>query len=234
MDLAAARGWPALAVGTGVVTSDIAKSTIIPPGMQVPVRRAGVVGLQGDVSEHIDALGRAFHEMGVKGEVIWVRRPPDLERVDALVIPGGESTTISKLLLRFGLFDHVRERALHGMPMLGTCAGMIVMCKEGDEQVGRTATRLLGLVDAEVDRNAFGRQRESFEADLAVEGIAAPPVHAVFIRAPAIKRTWGDCAPIARLEGWTVMARQGEMLVASFHPELTRDTRVHRMLLERL
>jgi 5'-phosphate synthase pdxT subunit len=198
------------------------------------VKRAGVVGLQGDVSEHIDALGRAFADMGVKGEAIWVRRPADLERVDALAIPGGESTTISKLLVRFGLFDRVRSRAAEGMPVLGTCAGMIVMCKRGDDDVERTSTRLLELLDAEVDRNAFGRQRESFEADLAVEGIAGPPVHAVFIRAPAIVRTWGECRSLARLEGHVVMARQGDLLAASFHPELTKDTRVHRLLLERI
>jgi len=197
------------------------------------VKRAGVVGLQGDVSEHIEALGRAFADMGVKGEAIWVRRPADLERVDALAIPGGESTTISKLLVRFGLFDRVRHRAAEGMPVLGTCAGMIVMCKHGDDEVERTSTRLLGLLDAEVDRNAFGRQRESFEADLSVEGIGGPPLHAVFIRAPAIVRTWGACRPLASLEGHVVMARQGDLLAASFHPELTPDTRVHRMLLER-
>ncbi len=199
--------------------------------MQGPVKRAGVVGLQGDVSEHIEALGRSFDAMGIRGEVVWVRRLPDLERVDALVIPGGESTTISKLLVRFGLHDRVRQRALEGMPVLGTCAGMIVMCQQGDGQVERTSTRLLGLLEAEVDRNAFGRQRESFEADLDVGGLEGGPLHAVFIRAPAIRRTWGSCKPLAKLEGWTVMARQGSMLAASFHPELTRDTRVHGMLL---
>jgi len=198
------------------------------------VKRAGVVGLQGDVSEHIEALGRAFADMGVKGEAIWVRRPADLERVDALAIPGGESTTISKLLVRFGLFDRVRHRAAEGMPVLGTCAGMIVMCKRGDDEVERTSTRLLEVLDAQVDRNAFGRQRESFEADLTVEGIAGPPVHAVFIRAPAIVRMWGECRPLATLEGHVVMARQGDLLAASFHPELTKDTRVHRLLLERI
>jgi 5'-phosphate synthase pdxT subunit len=202
--------------------------------MQGPVKRAGVVGLQGDVSEHIEALGRAFAEMGMTGEATWVRRPGDLERVDALVIPGGESTTISKLLVRFDLHEHIRRRALEGMPVLGTCAGMIVMCQQGDGQVERTGTRLLGLMDAEVDRNAFGRQRESFEADLAVEGLEGPPLHAVFIRAPAIRRTWGSCTSLASLEGWTVMARQGDLVAASFHPELTPDTRVHRMLLDML
>jgi 5'-phosphate synthase pdxT subunit len=190
-----------------------------------------VVGLQGAVSEHIASLERAFFVSGEAGEAVWVRRREDLERVDCLVLPGGESTTISKLLVKFGLFDLLKKRAEQGMPMLGTCAGMIVMCERGDEEVDRTDTRLLGLLTAEVDRNAFGRQRESFEADLDVEGLSEP-LHAVFIRAPAVVRTWGDCRPIARLGERVVMVRQGHLLAASFHPELTNDLRVHMMLLD--
>jgi 5'-phosphate synthase pdxT subunit len=198
--------------------------------MRGVVRRAGVVGLQGAVSEHIDTLTRAFAESGMKGEAVWVRRPSDLERVDCLVLPGGESTTISKLLVIFGLFEKVLERAGEGMPMLGTCAGMIVMCQAGDDEVERTETRLLGLLSARVDRNAFGRQRESFEADLEVEGMDGP-FHAVFIRAPAIVEHWGSCRPISRLGEKVVMVRQDNLLAASFHPELTDDLRVHQMLL---
>ncbi len=201
--------------------------------MRVDVRRAGVVGLQGAVSEHIDTLTRAFAEMGEVGEAIWVKRPSDLEKVDCLVLPGGESTTISKLLVTFGLFDRVVERAEEGMPLLGTCAGMIVMCEEGDDEVERTETRLLELLSARVDRNAFGRQRESFEADLEVEGLDGP-FHAVFIRAPAIVEHWGACRPISRLGDKVVMVRQENLLAASFHPELTDDLRVHMMLLDML
>ena len=190
------------------------------------------MGLQGAVSEHIDTLERALTAMGEDGEVVWVRRPSDLERVDCLVLPGGESTTISKLLVKFGLFDGVLERAREGMPVLGTCAGMIVMCEEGDEEVSRTETRLLGLLSAQVDRNAFGRQRESFEADLDVEGMDGGPFHAVFIRAPAIVRTWGACRPLALWRDRIVMVQQDNLLAASFHPELTEDPRVHRMLLD--
>ena len=197
------------------------------------VRRAGVVGLQGAVSEHIDTLTRAFAETGEAGEAVWVKRPSDLERVDCLVLPGGESTTISKLLVTFDLFDRVIERAVEGMPVLGTCAGMIVMCEQGDDEVERTDTRLLGLLSARVDRNAFGRQRESFEADLEVEGLDGP-FHAVFIRAPAIVEHWGVCRPISRLGDKVVMVRQDNLLAASFHPELTDDLRVHRMLLDML
>ncbi len=192
-----------------------------------------MVGLQGAVSEHIETLGRAFEAMGLHGEAVWVKRPADLERVDCLVLPGGESTTISKLLVTFGLFDRLVERAGEGMPLMGTCAGMIVMCQRGDDEVERTDTRLLGLLSARVDRNAFGRQRESFEADLDVEGLETP-FHAVFIRAPAIVESWGDCRPLARLKEKVVMVRQGNLLAASFHPELTDDLRIHRMLLEML
>lgn len=192
---------------------------------------AGVVGLQGAVSEHIEALRRLLMEED-GGEVLWVRRPRDLERVDCLVLPGGESTTISKLLTTFKLHEPLRRRAQEGMPVLGTCAGMIVMCSEGDEEVSRTGTRLLGLLTAQVDRNAFGRQRESFEADLDVEGMEGGPFHAVFIRAPAIVRTWGDCRPLALWQDRTVMVRQDNLMAASFHPELTDDPRVHRMLLD--
>ena len=198
------------------------------------MKTAGVVGLQGAVSEHIETLERTFLDMGMEGRVVWVRRPHDLEEVDCVVLPGGESTTISKLLVTFKLFELLKRRAEEGMPVLGTCAGMIVMCQEGDEEVARTDTRLLGLLTAHVDRNAFGRQRESFEAELEVEGMAGRPFNAVFIRAPAITRAWGGCRPIARLGAKVVMVRQGHLLAASFHPELTDDLRVHRMLLEML
>jgi 5'-phosphate synthase pdxT subunit len=201
--------------------------------MLVAVRTAGVVGLQGAVSEHIETLSRAFASMDEEGEAIWVKRPSDLDRVDCLVLPGGESTTISKLLVTFGLFDQVVKRAREGMPMLGTCAGMIVMCQKGDEDVARTETQLLEVLSAQVDRNAFGRQRESFEADVEIEGLDAP-FHAVFIRAPAVVRTWGECRPVARLGEKIVMVRQGHLLAASFHPELTNDLRIHRMLLDLL
>jgi 5'-phosphate synthase pdxT subunit len=196
------------------------------------VKVAGVVGLQGAVSEHIVTLRNVLEDEGDEGEVIWVRRPHDLEKVDCLVLPGGESTTISKLLVTFKLFEPLRRRAEEGLPILGTCAGMIVMCQQGDHEVEKTDTKLLGLLSARVDRNAFGRQRESFEADLDIEGIEGDPFHAVFIRAPAVVKTWGDCKPMARLGDKIVMVRQDNLVAASFHPELTSDLRVHRMLLD--
>lgn len=192
--------------------------------------RVGVVGVQGDVSEHVDAVARAFDRGGFTGTTIAVRRPKDLEGVAALTIPGGESTTISSRLIKAGLFDRIRERAEEGMPILGTCAGCILLAKEGDDDVTRTGTRLLGLMDMTVDRNAFGRQRESFEADLSVDFLDRP-FRAVFIRAPAISRTWGGCMPLARWGDRTVLARDGTVVGASFHPELSGDLRIHTWFL---
>ncbi len=116
------------------------------------------------------------------------------------------------------------------MPILGTCAGCILLAREGDDQVARTGTQLLGLMDMAVDRNAFGRQRESFEADIPVDFLDRP-FHGVFIRAPAITRTWGNCAPLARWDGRTVIARQGALVAAAFHPELSGDLRIHTWFL---
>ena len=192
--------------------------------------RVGVVGVQGDVSEHVDAMQRAINESGLAGEAVTVRRPPDLANVDALTIPGGESTTISKLLVKFGLFDDIVLRANEGMPILGTCAGCILLAKEGDAQVSRTDTKLLGLMDMAVDRNAFGRQRESFEGDIAVS-ILDRPFHGVFIRAPEITRTWGACKPIGTMQKKVVLARQGHLVGAAFHPELSGDLRIHKWFL---
>src|SRR5712691_6219411 len=190
--------------------------------------RIGVIGVQGDVSEHVDAVARAMREYGKAGEAIAVRRPEELARVDALTIPGGESTTISKLLVKLGLFDEIVRRATdEAMPIMGTCAGCILLAKEAGVQAHKTKTRLLGLMDMAVDRNAFGRQRESFEADLEIEGLEKP-FHCIFIRAPAILRTWGDCKPLSQYKDRIVLARQRNLIGAAFHPELSGDLRIHR------
>lgn len=188
--------------------------------------RIGVIGVQGDVSEHIEAVRAALKEGGFAGNALAVRRREDLSACHALTIPGGESTTISKLLVRTGLHDDILRRAEEGMPILGTCAGCILLAKEGDDQVRDTRTRLLGVMYMAVDRNAFGRQRESFEAELAVEGLDHP-FRGVFIRSPAITRTWGNCEPLARVEGIVVLARQGDLWASCFHPELSGDRRIH-------
>ena len=193
--------------------------------------RIGVIGVQGDVSEHVDSVARAMHEAGKPGDAISVRRREDLDRVDALTIPGGESTTISKLLVQLGLFDEIVRRATdEAMPIMGTCAGCILLAKDAGVQADKTKTRLLGLMDMAVDRNAFGRQRESFEGTVDVS-VLDEPFRGVFIRAPEITKTWGGCEPIGKMQGKIVLARQGHLVAAAFHPELSGDLRIHKWFL---
>lgn len=180
-----------------------------------------MLALQGDFREHAAALARAGAEPRL------VRRPGDLEGLDALVIPGGESTTIGSLAERFGLLEPLRRAIEGGLPTLGTCAGMIFLA---GGTTGEEPQPQLGVLDVVVDRNAFGRQAESFEAELAVAGMAGM-VHAVFIRAPRVARTGPAVQVLAALDGYPVMVRQGNVLAAAFHPELTGDLRVHKMLL---
>jgi len=191
----------------------------------------GVIALQGAVSEHIDAVKRAMQELQVEGKAYAVRRKKDLEYADGLIIPGGESTTISKLLDKFSMLKMIRQRAKSGMPIMGTCTGCILMAKKGDHEVEKTDTKLLFLMDMKVTRNAFGRQRESFEAELNIKELKEP-FHAVFIRAPAIEKVWGNCEILATFEDKIVMARQDNLIAAAFHPELTNDTRIHILLLK--
>lgn len=182
----------------------------------------GVLALQGAFLEHVQMLTR------LGAAVREVRLPADLAQVDALVIPGGESTTIGKLMARFGLDDAIRARARDGMPIWGTCAGMILLARD----IGGLQQPLLGLMDIAVERNAFGRQVDSFEAALDVPALAPSPFPAVFIRAPLIRTTGGGVEVLARLDdGRVVAAREGNLLATSFHPELTRDDRFHRYFL---
>jgi len=192
--------------------------------------RIGICAVQGAVSEHQDAVEGALAHLGERGEAVTVRRPDQMEGLDGFILPGGESTTISKLLDRFELRDTLVKAVDDGMGIMGTCAGMVLLAKEGDEEVSRTETRLLGLVDMEVVRNAFGRQRESFETPIDIEGLD-DPYNAVFIRAPMAVRTWGGCEVLSQLDGETVMVRQGRVFALSFHPELTQDPRVHSMFI---
>jgi 5'-phosphate synthase pdxT subunit len=181
------------------------------------------LALQGAVREHLEALRR----LGV--EAITVRTPEEVEASEALILPGGESTTIGKLMVRYGLQEPIRQFAAAGRPLLGTCAGMILMAKliEGGIQDQPS----LGVMDITVARNAFGRQVDSFEADLEFAGVEGGPARAVFIRAPIIAAVGSEVEVLARHEGRIVAARQGNLLALSFHPELTDDTRVHAYFL---
>lgn len=186
----------------------------------------GILALQGDVREHEEMLRR----IGVP--VRQVRLPQHLEQVERLIIPGGESTTIGKLLVRFNLLEPIRERALAGMPLWGTCAGAILMARHIAE--GRPEGQpALAVMDITARRNAFGRQLDSFEADVQIDQLGEQPLHTIFIRAPILEAPGSDVQVLATLkDGRIVAAQQGSMLVTSFHPELTGDDRMHRYFLE--
>ncbi|EMF00826.1 pyridoxal 5'-phosphate synthase glutaminase subunit PdxT [Streptomyces mobaraensis NBRC 13819 = DSM 40847] len=184
----------------------------------------GVLALQGDVREHLVALAAA------DATARPVRRPEELAEVDGLVIPGGESTTMSKLAVVFGMLEPLRERVRSGMPVYGTCAGMIMLADKILD--GREDQETLGGIDMIVRRNAFGRQNESFEASVAMSGVEGGPVEGVFIRAPWVESTGADVEVLAVHEGHTVAVRQANVLATSFHPELTGDHRVHGLFVD--
>ncbi len=193
--------------------------------------KIGVIGLQGAVSEHLEATERAMRKLGIRGEAVWAGKLEQLEGVDGIIIPGGESTTIGKLMQRTKTFEMVKHLAGGGVPVLGTCAGLIVLAKRGDEQVMRTGQPLLELMDIAAVRNAFGRQRESFEVDLEIPVLGKEPFRCVFIRAPAVAEAWGNAQVLAEFRGKIVAVQEGNLLAVAFHPELTPDTRLHEYFL---
>ncbi len=186
----------------------------------------GVLALQGDTREHLAALTEAG------AEAVTVRRRSELESVDALVIPGGESTTMSLLLREFDLLEPLRERLAAGMPAYGSCAGMILLASEilDAGEPGREASPL-GAIDMTVRRNAFGRQVDSFEDDIDFRGLDGP-THAVFIRAPWVERVGAEVEVLARAGDHIVAVRQGSALATAFHPEVTGDRRVHQLFVD--
>jgi 5'-phosphate synthase pdxT subunit len=194
--------------------------------------KIGVIAIQGAVEEHVVALQKTLAERGEHGEVVKIKQRGLVESCDAIVIPGGESTTIGRLMQREHIIEEIKtaveEKAL---PILGTCAGLVLLAKEGDEEVAKTGQPLLGLMDVTVKRNAFGRQRESFEASLPMS-IFEEPFPAVFIRAPAITRTGENVEVVATFDEHIVAAQQGNLLALSFHPELTDDRRIHHYFID--
>jgi pyridoxal 5'-phosphate synthase pdxT subunit len=185
----------------------------------------GVLALQGDVAEHV----RALTSLGAG--TLAVRTPDQLDRVDGLIIPGGESTTMWRLAVAFDLLEPVRKRIEAGLPVFGCCAGMIMLA---DRMVdGATGQQTFGGIDMTVRRNAFGRQVDSFERDIELHGIAGPPLRAVFIRAPWVEQT-GPSVEVLGTDPSTdriVAVRQGRLLAAAFHPELTPDVRLHQLFI---
>ncbi|MFF8033246.1 MULTISPECIES: pyridoxal 5'-phosphate synthase glutaminase subunit PdxT [unclassified Streptomyces] len=184
----------------------------------------GVLALQGDVREHLTALAAA----GAAARA--VRRPGELAGVDGLVLPGGESTTISKLAVLFGLMEPLRARVRDGMPVYGTCAGMILLADKILDP--RSGQETIGGIDMIVRRNAFGRQNESFEAAVGVRGVTGAPVEGVFIRAPWVESVGAGAEVLAEHDGHIVAVRQANALATSFHPELTGDHRVHGLFVD--
>ncbi|MDD1694943.1 MAG: pyridoxal 5'-phosphate synthase glutaminase subunit PdxT [Methanoregula sp.] len=191
--------------------------------------KIGVLALQGNVSEHIDAFLSALERMGQgpSSEVFEVRSPVDLGDCNALALPGGESTTISRLIDKNGLYEPLRE-----FPggIFATCAGMVLMASRVDD----LRIHPLSLIDMIVDRNAFGRQRESFEADLVMDGLDNRPFHSVFIRAPVVTTAGSSVHVLAKMQQGIVAVEQGKHMALSFHPELGSDTRLHERFLNRL
>ena len=185
--------------------------------------RIGVLALQGDVREHVAMLARAG------ADAVAVRRPRELAEVDGLVLPGGESTTMAKLARTFELIDPLREAAHEGLPMFGTCAGMILLADRIESGIEGQET--IGGLDITVRRNAFGRQVDSFEGEVAVQGLDEP-VHGVFIRAPWVERAGPEVEVLATSNGHPVAVRQGHLLATSFHPEVGEDARMHGVFVD--
>jgi 5'-phosphate synthase pdxT subunit len=180
--------------------------------------KIGVLALQGAVAEHIAMLSASG------AEAVPVRLPSELDGLDALVIPGGESTTIGKLLSDYNLIEPIRQLASQGFPILGTCAGLILLAKK----VPDLETEFIGVMDIEVKRNAFGRQVDSFEADLQIPALGNGNFHGVFIRAPIIEKAERGVEILCKLNGNPVAVRQGKLVACAFHPELTDDLRFHK------
>jgi 5'-phosphate synthase pdxT subunit len=193
------------------------------PGSIPTTHRIGILALQGDFREHADAV------RAIGAEPVMVRLPRDLVGVDALILPGGESTTMRKLVDRYGLREPIAALARGGAPIFGTCAGMILLADritDGDEPV-------LRLLDVAVQRNAYGRQLDSFESDVEIPELGGKPMHGVFIRAPVVTDVGPQVEVLARDDsGRPIAVRQGKVLATAFHPELTDDRRMHRLLLE--
>jgi 5'-phosphate synthase pdxT subunit len=192
------------------------------------MKKVGILDLQGDVSEHVTAVDAAIKQEGLKCETLKVKTPEGVRGVDALIIPGGESTTIGKLLKKYGIGSEIKKLAKASKPIMGTCAGLIIVGKDTNN------VNSLGIMDVVAQRNGFGRQKESFEADLTIPALGKEPYPAVFIRAPYIKEMGENVKVLAEYDGRIVIARENNVLALAFHPELTDDFRLQRYFLRML
>jgi 5'-phosphate synthase pdxT subunit len=198
--------------------------------------KIGILAIQGDIEENIEATTRALSSMSLRGEVMPVRYADDLRKVNGLILPGGESTAIGHMLALNPEMSHtLQERLLNGMPALGICAGMIVLAKKAyDMALGEINQHLLNVLDIVVERNSFGRQHESFETDLAIDGLGADLFKGVFIRAPSVKSVGRQVRVLGRLAEKIIAVQQGSLIGTSFHPELSGDTRFHMRLIRQV
>jgi pyridoxal 5'-phosphate synthase pdxT subunit len=196
--------------------------------------KIGILAIQGDIEENIEATTRALSSMSLKGKVMPVRYADDIRKVNGLILPGGESTAIGHMLALNPEMSHtLQERLSNGMPALGICAGMIVLAKKAyDMAVGEINQHLLNVLDIVVERNSFGRQHESFETDLAIDGLGADPFKGVFIRAPSVKSVGRQVRVLGRLAEKVIAVQQGSLIGTSFHPELSGDARFHMRLIK--
>ncbi|MEW6042829.1 MAG: pyridoxal 5'-phosphate synthase glutaminase subunit PdxT [Thermoproteota archaeon] len=189
----------------------------------------GVLGMQGDVAENISATKAALAKSGMKGNVKQVKTPDEISKLDALIIPGGESTVIGQMSLVNGAIKTIKEKIQAGMPVFGICAGLILLSKNAkDRVVGKTDQPLLDLLDVRVERNSFGRQRDSFEAEISAQPIGIQKSRGIFIRAPSIEGLGKDVQVVSKFNEKIVAVKQGNILATSFHPELTQDVFWHK------
>ena len=191
--------------------------------------KVGVLSLQGDVAENIASTKTALSELNKTGTVTEVKTPEQISELDGLIIPGGESTMIGQLSLINGSLKKIKEKIEAGMPVLGICAGLILLSKKAkDRVVGDTDQPLLDLLDVQVERNSFGRQRDSFEAEISMDSLNIPKFNGVFIRAPSISEVGENAEVISKFNEKIVAVKQGNMLATAFHPELTQDVSLHK------
>lgn len=195
--------------------------------------KVGVLGFQGGVYEQVYMVRRACEELNIECKVEAVVEPREILELDALILPGGESTTILKVATRLGVWDYVRERVEGGLPIFGVCAGAILMAKKvSDYHTGKTLDGVLGVMNVEVTRNYYGRQRESFEVDVRIPELGEEPFRCIFIRAPAITNVKPPAKKLATYEDVTIAAIEDSKLAVTFHPELSGDTRFHKYFLK--
>ena len=191
--------------------------------------QVGVLAIQGDVQENILSTKKALDDLGIEGTVTDVKTADDVEKLDGLIIPGGESTTIGQLSLVNSSLRVIKEKIEQGMPVFGICAGMILLSKTADDRVvGKTNQPLLDLLDVKLERNSFGRQKESFEAEIAMDSINIPQFRGVFIRAPSVSEINSDVEVLSKFHEKIVAIKKGNIIATSFHPELTKDVSLHK------